>query len=141
MPIFKMDDTDFKKNGSVLLYLNIPRADTYILCLVGVLHLLNTKRQHKTFMSWLLTSRQKNNCLKFLANRKIIKLLLQCIELLRNLFCTCFVGKNYLTQQGNANEKLFPWLTEISVICRQVLWSVQVFFDFLEKRISNKCCL
>ena len=36
--------------------------------------LLDTQRQHKTFMSSLLTSRQKNYCLKFLVTRIIIEI-------------------------------------------------------------------
>ena len=43
-PIFKMGDTNLKKNGSLLLYLNTWGLDTLILCLVGVLHLLDTQR-------------------------------------------------------------------------------------------------
>ena len=43
---------------------------------MGVQYLLDTQKHHKTFMSSLLTSRQKiiNNCLKFLVNRIIIEL-------------------------------------------------------------------
>ena len=76
-----MRDTKLKKNGSVLLHLNISGLDILILCLVGVVHLLEIQRQHKTFiMSSLPTSRQKYDCLRFLENRIIIELLLQCIE-------------------------------------------------------------
>ena len=46
--------------------------DTLILCLVGVLHLLEIQKQHKSFiMPSLLTSGQKNICLRFLGNRTI----------------------------------------------------------------------
>ena len=38
-PTFKMGDTNLKKNGSVLLYLNMSRLDSVILCLLRVLHL------------------------------------------------------------------------------------------------------
>ena len=44
LPIIKMCDTHLKKDGSVLLYLNILGFDTLILCLVGVL-LYSTERQ------------------------------------------------------------------------------------------------
>ena len=58
--IFKISNTNLKKNGSVLLYLNISGLDILILCLVGVLCLLDTKKQHKmSIMSFFLTSRQK----------------------------------------------------------------------------------
>ena len=71
-----------EKNGSVWLYLNIPKLDTLILCLVGVLHLLEIQRQDKTFtMLSLLRS-----CLRFLVNRISIKLSLQCIKWLCNIF-------------------------------------------------------
>ena len=56
-PIFKMGDINLKKNDSVLLYLNI--SGILILCLVRVLQLLDTQRQHKTFMSSLLKPRPK----------------------------------------------------------------------------------
>ena len=78
-------DTKLKKNGWVLLYLNISWLDILILCLVGILHPLEFQRQHKTFiMSSLPTPRQKYNCLTFLVNRIITGLLLQSIEWLRN---------------------------------------------------------
>ena len=79
-----MDDKNLKKIGPGLLHLNTSGLDTLILCLVGVLHLLEIQRQHETFIiPSLLTSRQKmkyNNCLRFLANGIIMELLLQCIE-------------------------------------------------------------
>ena len=112
-----------KKNGSVLLYLNIWRLDTLILCLVGVLNLSEIQRQHKTFiMPSLLTSRQKNYCLRFLVNGLIIELLLQCIKWLHNSFfasASCFVGKNDLNQPGKCihMRKFFPaWLRSRSVL-------------------------
>ena len=81
-----MGDTNLKKNDSVLLYLNMSGLDRLILYLEGVLHLeiqihycLWTKNTHNTFMSSLLTSRQKSNCLRFLVNSIIIELLLRCI--------------------------------------------------------------
>ena len=81
-----MGDINLKRKDSVLLYLNISGFDTLILCFVGVLHLLHIRRQHKiqiqhkTFiMFFLLTSRQKSYCLRFLVNRIIIELLLQYI--------------------------------------------------------------
>ena len=43
-PIFKMDDTNLKKNGSVLLYLNTAGFDTLILCLMEVVHLLEIQK-------------------------------------------------------------------------------------------------
>ena len=114
-----------KKNGSVLLHLNIWRLDTLILCLVGVLNLSEIQRQHKTFiMPSLLTSRQKNYCLRFLVNRLIIELLLQCIKWLHNSFfasASWFVGKNDLNHSGKCNQKIFPRLTEISVSFRRSL--------------------
>ena len=59
-PIFKMGDTNLKKIDSVLLYLNISGFDIFILYFVGLLHLLDTQRQHKIFiMSSFLTARQK----------------------------------------------------------------------------------
>ena len=89
--IFKLGDTNLKEKVSVLLWLNISGLDTLILFLVGVLHLLDTQRQHRTFfISSLLTSSQKNNSLKFLVNKNDYVI----------FFCTCFVGKNYLTQPG-----------------------------------------
>ena len=55
--IFTMGSINLKKNDSVLLYSKISGLDS--LCLVGVLCLLDTQRQHNTFISSLLTSRQK----------------------------------------------------------------------------------
>ena len=49
------------------------------LCLVGVLFLLDTQRPHKTF-DFFTNNKTKNKCLKFLVNRIIIEILLQCIE-------------------------------------------------------------
>ena len=37
--IVKIGDINLKKNGAVLLYLNMSGLDSLILCLVGVLHL------------------------------------------------------------------------------------------------------
>ena len=58
----------------------------------------------------LMISRQKNNCLRLLVNRTIIELLLNCIEKLRNIFFTYFIGKKYLTQSGKCIHmgKYFP---------------------------------
>ena len=79
------------------------------LCLVGVLCLLDTQRHYKTLTSSLLTPRQ-NNCLKFLANRIIIELLLQCVEWYVILFYTCSLGKKYLIQPRKCVHisKYFP---------------------------------
>ena len=44
-----MGDINLKKNGLVLLYLNISGLGILILCLVGVLS-LEIQRQHKTFI-------------------------------------------------------------------------------------------
>ena len=57
-PIFKMSDINLKKNGSVLLYLNISEFDSHFM-FDGSLQLLVTQRQHRTFMSSLLKPRQK----------------------------------------------------------------------------------
>ena len=76
-----MCNTNFRKNASVLSYLNISGLDTLILCSVGVIRLLEIQKHHKTFvMSSLLTPRQKNNGMTFLVKIIIIQLLLQCIE-------------------------------------------------------------
>lgn len=45
--IFKKGDTNIKKNGSVLLYLNTSGLDNIILCLVGALHLSEIQKQQK----------------------------------------------------------------------------------------------
>ena len=74
-----MGEINSKKNGSVLLYLNILGLDSHFM-FGGSSISIRYQIQHKTFMSSLLTLRQKNNCLKFLVNRIIIELLLQCIE-------------------------------------------------------------
>ena len=71
-----------------------------ILCLMGVLQLLDTQRQHRTFMSFLTKTKTKNNCLKFLVNRIITELLLQCTEWVRNTFLHLFHRKKLLTQPG-----------------------------------------
>ena len=90
-------------NLSVFLYLNVWGLDTLILCLVGVLHLLDAQRQHVIMlcliMSYLLTSRQKNKCL-IIVWIIVELLLLYTIEwfLFFLFFCTSFVEKNYLTQ-------------------------------------------
>ena len=87
-----------------------------ILCLVGVICLLDTQRQHKTFISSLLTSREKN-CLKFFVSRIIIELLLQCTEWLRNTFLHLLHRKKLSHSAGKMRsyEKIFPCLTEISI--------------------------
>ena len=46
------------------------------LCLVGVICLLDTQREHVFFTN----IKTKNNCLKFSVNRIIVELLLQCME-------------------------------------------------------------
>ena len=50
-PIFNLGDTSFKKNGSILLYLNILRPVTFIFCFVGVLHRFKNNKNlyHITF--------------------------------------------------------------------------------------------
>ena len=54
-----MGDVNLKKNGSVLLYLNISGFDLHFMfSLMGVRQLLDTQSQQNTFMSSLLTSRQ-----------------------------------------------------------------------------------
>ena len=54
-----MGDVNLKKNGSVLLYLNISGLDLHFMfSLMGVRQLLDTQSQQNTFMSSLLTSRQ-----------------------------------------------------------------------------------
>ena len=50
---------------SLMLYLSISRPETLTLCLVGVPHLLEIQGQQKTF---IISSLQKNNCLRFLVN-------------------------------------------------------------------------
>ena len=50
----------------------------------------------------LMISKQKNNRLRLLVNRTIIELLLHCIEKLRNIFFTYFIGKNTSLSQENA---------------------------------------
>ena len=88
-----------------------------ILGFMGVLQLLDTQRKHKTFFY------QKNNCLKFLANRIIKELLLQCIEWLRNAFFHLLHRKIWSHSAGKMRsyEKIFPGLTEILVSYRQDL--------------------
>ena len=54
MSIFTMGSINLKKNDS-----NSKISGLDSLCLVGVLCLLDTQRQHNTFISSLLTSRQK----------------------------------------------------------------------------------
>ena len=114
-----------------------------ILCLMGVLQLLDTQRQHKAFMSSLLKPRQKNSCLKFLVNRIIKELLLQCIEWLRNTFLHLFHRKKLSHSAGKmcSYEKIFPRLTEISVSCRRYLgWagnSAHMNWNLLLVKIST----
>ena len=63
--IFSLEE---KLTGFIAL--NRSGIDSLILCLVGVLHLLEIQREQKTFIKFSsLTSWQKNNCLKFLVNR------------------------------------------------------------------------
>ena len=116
-------DTNLKKNWSVLLYLNTLGLDTLILCLVGVSLMLEIQKQHKTFiMPSVLTSTQKNNCLRFLINRIIIELLLKCIEWLRNIFLHLLCRENVLSHSAvkmHSYEKIFPRLTEILVSFRR----------------------
>ena len=76
-----MCHTNVRKTASFLSYLNIRGLDTLILCSVEVLHLFEIQKHYKNFaMSSLLTSRQKNDCMRFLVKIIIIQLLLQCIE-------------------------------------------------------------
>ena len=98
----------------------------------GVSHMLEIQKQHKTFiMPSVLTSRQKNNCLRFLINRIIVELLLKCIEWLRNIFCTCFVGKIYcLTRPWKCihMRKYFPawpryWSASGEMSVRRGIWN------------------
>ena len=70
---------------------------------MGVIQLLDTQRQQKFYVSFTKT-KTKNNCLKFLVNRIITELLLQCIEWLRNTFCTCFIEENSLTLAGKCDH-------------------------------------
>ena len=89
-----------------------------MLCLMGVLQLLRTQRQHKTFV-FFTNIKAKNNCLKFLVNRIITELLLQCIEWLRNTFLHLLHRKKLSHSAGKMRsyEKIFPRLTEILVSC------------------------
>ena len=93
-----------------------------ILYLMGVLQLLNTQRQHKTFV-FFTKIKAKNNYLKFLVNRIITELLLQCIDWLRNTLLHLIHRKKLSHSVGKIRsyEKIFPRLTEISVSCRRDL--------------------
>ena len=74
-----MGDLNLKKNGSILLYLNISGLDShFIFSLMGVLQLFDTQRQHNTF-AFFTNIKAKNSCLKSSVNRTIAELL-QCIE-------------------------------------------------------------
>ena len=53
-----MGDINLKKNGSVLLHLNVSGFDSHFM-FDGSLQLLVTQRQHRTFMFSLLKPRQK----------------------------------------------------------------------------------
>ena len=69
-PIFKMADTNLKKNCSILLYVTISELDTLIsFYMCGeVLHLLEILTKKNFIMSFLLISKKNNNLLMLLVN-------------------------------------------------------------------------
>ena len=103
-------------------YIRECQALILILYLVGVLCLLDTQRQHNTFV-FSTNIKAKSNCLEYLVNRIIIELLSQCIERLRNTFLHLLHRKklSHLAGKMRSYEKIFPRLTEISVSCRRDL--------------------
>ena len=103
-------------------YIRECQALILILYLVGVLCLLDTQRQHNTFV-FSTNIKAKSNCLEYLVNRIIIELLSQCIERLRNTFLHLLHRKklSHLAGKMRSYKKIFPRLTEISVSCRRDL--------------------
>ena len=88
----------------------------------------NTIRDSKTtkaFMSSLLISRQKNNCLRSLINRSITELLLDCIKYFLHLHRRKKLSHS--ARKMHSFEKIFPCLTKISVKCwRELGWGVKL---------------
>ena len=73
--VFKVDDTNLKKNGSIRLYFNILRPFKFILCLVRDLHRFKDNKLSLCHLYYYYT-RQKNDCLRFLVKRLIVEWLL-----------------------------------------------------------------
>ena len=117
-----MGDINLKKNGSVLLYLNISRFDSHFM-FDGSSTTIRYSKKTKNFYIFFTKTKAKTNCLKFLVNRIITELLSQCIELLRITFLHLLHRKKLSHSAGKmrACEKIFPLLTEISVSCRRNL--------------------
>ena len=78
-PLIKMGDINLKKNGSVFLYLNISRLDSHFM-FDGSSTTISYSKTTQNFYVFFTKTKTKNNCLKFLVNRTITELLLQCIE-------------------------------------------------------------
>ena len=76
-PIFKMGGIILKKNGSVLLYLNISGLDSHFMFGGSSISIRYLKTTQNVFFTNI---KAKNNCLKVLVNRIVVELLLQCIE-------------------------------------------------------------
>ena len=74
-PVFKIDDTNLKKNGSIRFYLNILRPVNFVSCLVRDLHRFKDNRLSLCHLYYYNT-RQKNDYLRFLVNRLIVEWLL-----------------------------------------------------------------
>ena len=74
-----MSDINLKKNGSVLLYLNISGLDSHF-TFGGSSTTIRYSKTTNNFYLFFTNIKAKNNCLKFLVNRIITELLLQCIE-------------------------------------------------------------
>ena len=94
-------------------------------------------------MSCLLILRQKNNFLRFLINRSVAELLLDCIKWLRNIFCTFTVGKNYLTQLGKCihlRKCFLAWPRSRSAVGKILVrqWNFQLLwiYFFVDERLG-----
>ena len=74
-PVFKIDDTNLKKNGSIRFYLNILRPVNFISCLVRDLHRFKDNKLPLCHLYYYYT-RQKNDYLRFLVNGLIVEWLL-----------------------------------------------------------------
>ena len=73
-----MVDINLKKNGSVL-YLNISGIDPHFM-FDGNSTTIRYSKTAKNFYAFFTNIKAKNNYLKFLVNRIITELIIQCIE-------------------------------------------------------------
>ena len=126
-----MGDANLKKNGSVLLNLNMSGLDSLILCLVGVLHLkiqIHHSLQKKSLFFYRLRI-HITLCLllsllsEIFSKQYNYRTIITMYSMLRNIFLDLLCRKKFSHSAGKMHsyEKIFPRLTEILVSYRRDL--------------------